>query len=466
MVISLITLITSTIGTTYGYIVTSTDSLVTVFVPPDVNTGAMSVNKIVEHPFGTQYKIPDNISFDFKVEFGSFYANSKLTTSMGEMTADASGSLEISIKPGVTFTIEGLDEGTVVTVTEKATALSGFAVKGDAVKTATVGAAGTVSIDFINVYTPESVKPTKVSVQGVKELSGREWQDGDSFTFKLEIMDGDSWTELGSKTVSYDAANTDFNEFDFTDIIRDVTFDSVGTYTFRMTEEIGNIENVDHDRTVKVFAVKVTDVDMDGKLEVNTVLGSENTTVTEKNGEYTVFATFNSNYVPPVLPDPDPITVRVSVNKIVTNLGNIKRDPGGFEFVLENVDTKERVAVKSDKDGKAFFDLAFASIDVGTHTYKLSETDQGLDGMTYDGDVHEITVVLTVNADNELVAALTMDGVSVNSLEAEFQNVYDKDQQVAAPTGDHSLLHLGFVMIIVSATAFVSLLVYDRKRRV
>jgi len=301
MIFSLIMLITSTVGTTYGYIVTSTDSLVTVFYPPDVNTGAMAVNKIVEHPLGSQYKIPNNISFEFKIELGSYYAGSKLMTSAGEMTADASGSLAVSIKPGVTFTIEELDEGTEVKVTEMDTLLNGFTVKGDKVKTVTVGAGGTVSIDFTNVYTPESVKPNNVSVSGIKVLDGRDWKNGDSFTFKLEQLDNAQWTELGSKTVSYDAANPDFDKFDFSDIFANVSFSAVGDYQFRMTEVIGTLENVDYDKTVKTFTVKVTDVDMDGKLEINTVLGTENTAVSEENGVYTVFATFNNTFVPPIL---------------------------------------------------------------------------------------------------------------------------------------------------------------------
>lgn len=466
MIISLIVLITSTVGTTYGYIVTSTDSLVTVFMPPDVITGAMSVNKIVEHPFGSQYKIPNNISFDFKVELGHYYANSKLTTSAGEMTADASGALAVSIKPGVTFTIEGLDEGTEVKVTELETLLNGFTVKGDKVKTVTVGAGGTVSIDFTNVYTPDNVKPTNVSVSGIKILDGRDWKDGDSFDFILEQLVNDSWVELGSKTVSYDALNSDFNKFDFSDIFANVTFSTVGDYQFRMTEVIGALENVDYDKTVKVFTVKVTDVDMDGKLEVNTVLGTENTTVTEENGEYSVLATFNNTFVPPVIPDPDPITVHISVNKTVTNLGTIKLGPSGFEFVLENDGTKEKLAAVSDKDGKASFDLTFTHLDIGTHSFKLSETNQGLANMTYDGDIHEITVEIVRNEDNELVAILNMDGISVNALEAEFQNVYKADQQVSPPTDDFNFLYLGLAMIAISATAFVSLLVYDRKRKV
>ena len=86
--------------------------------------------------------------------------------------------------------------------------------------------------------------------------------------------------------------------------------------------------------------------------------------------------------------------------------------------------------------------------------------------MTYDSDVHEITVTLTVNGDNELVAALTMDGVAVSALEAEFQNVYDADQQVSPPTDDYSFMYVGLSLIVISASAFALLFIYDRKRKV
>ena len=85
------------------------------------------------------------------------------------------------------------------------TTLDGFAVKGDATKTVTVGADGTASISFVNTYTPDAVKPSNVTVSGVKVLEGRQWQVGDSFSFVLEQKDGENWTKLGEQTVTYNA---------------------------------------------------------------------------------------------------------------------------------------------------------------------------------------------------------------------------------------------------------------------
>lgn len=465
MLLSLVMLITSTIGTTYCYIVTKTDPITNVFVPGTAGVSGLAISKTVEHPLGDDYAVPDNISFDFNVELGSYYAGAKLKTTVGEMTANESGTLSVSIKPGVTFGIEGLEEGTVVKVTEKMTSLDGFAVKGDATKTVTVGADGTASIEFVNTYTPDAAKPSNITVGGVKILEGREWQTGDNFTFVLEQKDGESWKEIGKQTVTYNAANADFSKFNFSDVFQALTFDKVGTYTFRMSEVVGTLENVDYDKTVNHFTVKVTDVDMDGKLEINAVAGTENAKVTKTDGRYDISVTFNNTFVPPVVPDPDPITVQINVDKIVNNVGESTIGKGGFQFVLKNVETSEGIGATSADNGKTSFSLTFTKADIGkTYTYQLSETNQGLAGMTYDTDVHEITIAVSLKENNELVAVLTMDGKSVEALSATFENTYDADTPVAPPTGDNSNLTLWFILMIVSGSMLVALIVYDRKR--
>ena len=96
MLLSLVMLITSTIGTTYCYIVTKTDPITNVFVPDTVGVSGLAISKTVEHPLGDDYAIPDNIHFDFNVELGAYYAGAKLNTTAGEMTADASGTLSVT----------------------------------------------------------------------------------------------------------------------------------------------------------------------------------------------------------------------------------------------------------------------------------------------------------------------------------------------------------------------------------
>lgn len=174
---------------------------------------------------------------------------------------------------------------------------------------------------------------------------------------------------------------------------------------------------------------------------------------------------FNNTFVPPVIPDPDSITVNVTVNKKVTNTGKVSIGPDGFEFVLENLLTQEKKSLDSDGNGKAVFALTFTKADVGkAYTYKLSETNEGVVGMTYDTDVYEITVAITLNDNNVLVATATVGGQAAENIVAEFQNTYHADTPVAPPTGDNSNLTFWFIMMIVSGTTLIILAITDKRK--
>lgn len=463
MLIALLMLITSTVGTTYGFILAKTDTIANVFVPGDSNTSSLIISKAIEHPLGDNYIIPNNLCFDFKIELGPYYANAKLNTSQGQMTADSNGVLLVTFNPNTTFSIEGLKHGTEVKVTEEPTNLIGFSVKGESSKTVTIDKDSIVSAIFVNTYTPNAVKPSGVTVSGIKTLLGREWQDGDSFTFILEQKNGDSWTKIDEQSVVYQEDNTDFNKFDFNDVFQNLTFDKIGTYDFRISEVLGNLDEVDYDKTVNNFSVKVTDVDMDGSLEIGSVNGTENITVSETNDTYTVFVTFNNTYIPPAV-DPEPITVIIGIDKVVNNIGTATHGLEGFQFELKNIDTSEILSTKSTANGKASFELSFTKDDIGkVYKYSLFETNQGLAGMSYDTDVHEITVTVSLNGDDELVVALTLDGNSVDELHAEFENTYNAEKPSSPLTGYKSNILIWFIMMLVSASMLVAVIVYDRR---
>lgn len=465
LLVSLIVLLTSTVNTTFGFIVTKTDSLINTFVPFDSIISNLLISKNVEHPFGNEYVIPDNIAFDFKVDFGSIYANTKIKTTGGDILADEKGSIQITVKPEKTFAVESIDVGTKITVTEIQKNGSGFTVKnGAATMQGVVAEDGSLKFEYVNVYAPASVQPVNVSVIGTKILEGREWQSGDTFSFALEQKQSDeTWTVVGTKAVTYDAENTAFNRFDFSDLVQALTFDKVGTYNFRMTEVIGNLENVDYDKSVNTFDIKVTDVDMDGKLEVSTVTAAQNAKVIEKDGKYKVNITFNNTFIP-VVSEPDDIEVNIGVNKTVKNTGVSSIGPAGFEFVLENTISGEKLALKSDENGKAVFVLPFTATDVGkTYTYKLYETDNGITGVTYDTKVYNISIAITLSGDNKLVSAITMDGETVNDVIARFENTYYTDQATAPPTGDDSNVTFWFIMMIISGTTCIVLVLLDKR---
>ena len=467
LLVSLIMLLTSTVNTTFGFIVTKTDSLINTFVPFDSTINNLLISKNVEHPFGDEYVIPDNIAFDFKVDFGTPYAKATIKTTNGNIVADEDGSIQISVKPGKNFAVEGIDAGTKVTVTETQKVGSGFTVKDGAVTMyGIVAEDGSLEFQYVNVYTPASVCPTNVSVKGNKILEGRDWQEGDSFTFTLEQKQSDnSWAALGTETVTYSADNANFNHFDFSDLMKTLTFEKIGVYEFRITEVVGNLDNVYYDKSVNTFTIKVTDVDMDGKLEVSTVTVGQNAKVTEKDGKYKVDVTFNNTFVP-VVSEPDDIEVNIGVNKTVKNTGVSAIGPAGFEFVLEDLVSGEKLAVKSDQNGDAVFSLPFTSADVGkTFTYKLSETNSGITGVAYDNKVYDISIDISLGEDNKLIALVCMDGDVTKKPVAEFVNIYHTKLHDSPQTGDNSNPTFWFIMMILSGATCIFLAIIDKKYR-
>ncbi len=454
LLVSLLTLVTSTVNTTYGFIVAKTPSLVNIFTPFDSATSDLVIHKVIEHPFGADYVLPDNENtvFDFRVELGSLYANTTIRTGNGNIVADKNGALTVSVKGNHSVGMIGIDAGTKVTVTEL-TERAGFTVSGDAVQTVTVSEEP-AQLTFTNIYKPDDIDGAAVDVVGTKDLDGREWQDDDVFTVVLEQHKDGRWSRLGEREINGDAKT-----FDLSALMERVTFDRVGAYEFRVRELVGDLANMDYDEDPKPFTVRVTDRDMDGMLEIGEVSAGDGAQVSAANGAFIVDVLLSNVYVAPV-------DVTVTVDKTVTSIGEKAIGPEGFTFILENTDTKEQSRVVTDKNGHAAFALRYGLADVDkTFTYTLSESRGDAAGVSYDDAVYTITVSVTREG-NTMAAAVAVNGTAVEVCEVAFENVYDSTQTVTPPTGDNRNLPFWLAMMVVSGAASVVLVVLDRREQV
>lgn len=468
LIFSLVMLLTSTVNVTFGYIVTSTDALINTFIPFESIVSSLVINKTVEHPLGENYLIPDNVSFDFDVCFGQLYRNTTITTTAGDMKADENGTITVSIAPNKPFGVEGIDAGTKVTVTEKAEMSKGFALKdGVTAKEGIISEDGSICIDFVNVYSPENVRGDVLKIHGTKVLEGREWREGDEFSFKLEAnTEGNTWTLLGEKTIKYDSENEESKSFDFSDVISSATFDKVGEYKFRMTETEGQLENMSYDKTVHTFTVIVTDRDMDGSLEIGGVKGTNHTEVTKKDGVFIIDVTFNNIFVPEEILPPDDIEFALSVSKAVKNTGDVHIGPEGFEFILENEDGSMKYSAISDDDGLSKFTLKFTADDIGkTYTYKLYEVDAKRPYVTYDTTIYDITLnIVHDTEENKLIVESAVDENKVDSISVRFENVYHEMIPTAPQTGEDILGIIWHVILLLSSITVAVLIVTDKDR--
>ena len=175
------------------------------------------------------------------------------------------------------------------------------------------------------------------------------------------------------------------------------------------------------------------------------------------------------------VPKPEDIKVEIGVEKTVVNKGSEKLSPEGFEFLLENAETKEKLRVKTDSKGKANFALGYTEEDVDKiYTYKLTEVNDGKANVSYSTAEYIITVAITLNEDNELVATLTNNGKIATTVVAEFENVYDytptpeskpePEYPESPKTGDNTNIHLWFALLFVSGGGIIGTAIYGRKK--
>ena len=459
MILALVLIISSAVQSTLAFIVTQTDSIVNIFNPTKSPVSSLVISKTVEHPYGDDYVIPADITFDFKVELGSAYSGTTLLTDKGDVQCDSEGSFVVTLAANSAIGIDGIVDGTEVKVTE-ITTRNGFALKEgiESTQTLSILPDGGARADFINVYTPSTLTLDNVFLEGEKQLEGRDWAEGDFFEFLLEASVDGEWTALAAAKVEYDAANADYNRFNLSAALQEFEIGNIGDYSFRISEIEGDLENVDYDKTVNYFTVSVSDDDMDGKLEIASVEAKQNVTSAydEENDIYELYVVFNNTFVP----DPEDISVTVTVDKTVNNTGDKEIGPEGFVFLLESVESGETLELVTDKNGAAKLDIVFTHEDIGEYSYKLSEKKGNVVGVTYSDTVYEIVISVDV-VDNTLVADIIVNGEAAEDSVFEFTNVYHVVEEPIEP-GDKSMIGFYIAMATMALIGAVLLAVAKR----
>ena len=196
------------------------------------------------------------------------------------------------LKNGETLRVYGLAAGAQYAATEDTSAgkmPAGFEQTDKKNDTGTITANAVSAASFTNTYkvseaTLDGAKNLKVT----KELTGRDWQDGDEFSFKLAADENDAATKAAldaknivlpdnadSITIKNDTANHQA-------AFGDITFKQAGTFKFTITEEQGSLGGITYDTTPKTVTVKVKDQG-DGTLKAEATEGA-NPTITNTYG--------------------------------------------------------------------------------------------------------------------------------------------------------------------------------------
>ena len=232
-------------------------------------------------------------------------------------------------------------------------------------ETADAFVAYTGTMLFTNEYPPLS---TSVTFEGTKELTGRDLKDGE-FSFVV--------TENGN------VVSTGTNDAEGKIIFKPITYTEAGTYTYTVSELMGNLSGVTY--ATDFYTVIVVVEDVNGQLTVKSITGADN-------------IAFVNTFVP------DEVAVTLVANKVLTGAD---LTAGQFSFVVKDSGGNQVASGTNDADGKITFskieyfleDLGGASSKTFTYTITEVKPDSGVDpSMYYDDLVITATVVVTYDS--------------------------------------------------------------------
>ena len=386
------------------------------------DTGVLSITKTVEHPYGNHYVIPDNITFPVTVTLtdanNNPYANK---TFPGVGTTNANGEISFTIAHGQTVMLTDIHEDIRYTVTEGTSA--GFTL--DQNKSSALS--GTVTADaiavahLVNTYTPRPASPDILFMTVAKNLTGRDWLSSEYFIFELrrESPDAVNQYPLVDSRIVDSGTNNKTIRFH----LSDEEYPTIGTYLYVLSEYQPPVTaGVAYDQTERIFAVTVTDKDMDGALEIDDVYNVMGTTVEQNYSIFSVTA--------------DPFTNRYSVSqgtvatipmaKTMDRQNGLDHALDGFVFRLTDVSGNTIDSAPTDAGGNTHISISYAPHNVGqTFTYTLKEVPSQITGMQDDPTEYTVTVKILDNFDGTCRSEVTVTkGNDTVNGAALFTNTY------------------------------------------
>ncbi len=350
-------------------------------------------------------------------------------------TNDASGNITMSAVKYTeagehTYTLREVNGGTTskgITYGDtKYTIETTITDNGDGTLSATHELKSATPATFKNTY---SVTPldAELDFDLSKVISGREWTDGDEFSFTITAPDGAPLPDPATVTVSKKDAKDGIAAIKFGKI----HYTAAGTYKYEIRENAGNAAGMAYDGHVATAEVTVTE-DGEGKLTAN---------VTKKeNGRFTNTYRTELNYT------------AAGGLKLSKSLSGRPMTEGQFTFTVTPADEASANALgllpgannfKSPATAEATVGLIdilaghevkFTQADAGkTFKYTVAEKNDGQPGYTYDDAVRTVTIAIADDTAGTLTATTTVSGGPEGTHETVHKSGENKVEKALVP---------------------------------
>lgn len=334
-------------------------------------------------------------------------------------------------KPGKhTYTLREVNGGTTskgITYSDAKYAIeTTITDNGDGTLSVTHVLKGTEPAEFKNTY---SVTPLDAELDfGLsKAIDGRDWTDGDEFSFTITAPEGVPLPDPATVTVSKGDAEDGIAAIKFGKI----RYTAAGTYKYEIRENAGNTVGMTYDSHVATAEVTVTE-DGDGNLTAN---------VTKKeNGRFTNTYRTELNYTAagglwlskyldgrPMTEGQFTFTVTPADDASARALGLL---PGANSF--KSPEAAE--ATVGLIDILAGHEVKFTQADAGkTFKYTVAEKNDGQPGYTYDDAVRTVTIAIADDTAGTLTATTTVSGGPEGTHETVHKSGENKVEKAPVP---------------------------------
>ena len=350
-------------------------------------------------------------------------------------TNDASGNITMGAVKYTeagehTYTLREVNGGTTskgITYSDtKYTIETTITDNGDGTLSATHELKSATPATFKNTY---SVTPldAELDFDLSKVISGREWTDGDEFSFTITAPGGAPLPDPATVTVSKHDAKDGIAAIKFGKI----RYTATGTYKYEIRENAGSTVGMTYDAHVATAEVTVTE-NGDGSLTAN---------VTKKeNGRFTNTYRTGLNYTAagglwlskyldgrPMTEGQFTFTVTPADDASARALGLL---PGANSF-------KSPAAAEATVgliDILAGHEVIFTQADAGkTFTYTVAEKNDGQPGYTYDDAVRTVTIAIADDTAGTLTATTTVSGGPEGTHETVHKSGENKVEKALVP---------------------------------
>ena len=293
---------------------------------------------------------------------------------------------------------------------------------------------GTPTVRFTNTYAAAATDPVQVITGFNKKLTGREWKDGETFTFKLKNVskpDGVETAPMPEKD-EVTVRKADVKDGKAPIEFGALTFKKAGEYKYQLKEQVPSPEaaGMTYDKAVRDITVTVTD-NGTGKLTaaVTAVSGNE---------------TFTNEYKTEDL-QMDQV-LGLSMTKVLTGRDMTEDD---FSFTLKGTDEAsakklniaedgETVPGKAGADGETVtvrsgLNMTLKQADIGkTYAYTFEEVKGSAKGIVYDESRYTLEITAKDGGDGTLKAEVVLKDKSGKEL---FRKTVSKEDPAMGEKG-------------------------------